>query len=197
MCKNSIWDLINSTINRRAERDVQTTGGMKGMCKRLLFFLCLCNWVCVKEPDGLREEAPPQSLTLCHHAPEALARCQIHVLSVWVPTHSEEWVICSSELLVGRASTAPLTIEGHLWACRSLLSVWVPSHSAEWILRFPELLVGRANTAPLTIEGHLWACRTLLSVWVPSHSEEWVLCSPELCDRSLSLLVKLALLPSP
>ncbi len=24
MCKNSIWDLINSTINRRDERDVQT-----------------------------------------------------------------------------------------------------------------------------------------------------------------------------
>jgi len=34
---NSIWDLINSTINRRAERDVQTTGGMRGMCKRLIF----------------------------------------------------------------------------------------------------------------------------------------------------------------
>ncbi len=41
MCKNSIWDLINSTINRRDERDerdVQTTGGIRGMCK-LLFFL--------------------------------------------------------------------------------------------------------------------------------------------------------------
>ncbi len=24
MCQNSIWDLINSTINRRDERDVQT-----------------------------------------------------------------------------------------------------------------------------------------------------------------------------
>ncbi len=59
MCKNSIWDLINSTINRRDERDVQTTGGMRGMCKRLFFFLCLLNRVCVKEPDGLREEAPP------------------------------------------------------------------------------------------------------------------------------------------
>ncbi len=34
------------------------------------------NWVCVKEPDGLREEAPPQSLSFCHHAPEALARWQ-------------------------------------------------------------------------------------------------------------------------
>ncbi len=26
--------------------------------------------------DGLREEAPPQSLSFCHHAPEALARWQ-------------------------------------------------------------------------------------------------------------------------
>ncbi len=39
MCKNSIWDLINSIINRRDERDVQTTGGMRGMCKWLFFFL--------------------------------------------------------------------------------------------------------------------------------------------------------------
>ncbi len=36
----------------------------------------------------------------------------------------------------------------------------------------------------------------LRSVWVPSHSEEWVLRSSELCDKSLSLLVELALLPS-
>ncbi len=36
----------------------------------------LWNRVCVKEPDGLREEAPPQSLSFCHHAPEALARWQ-------------------------------------------------------------------------------------------------------------------------
>ncbi len=34
------------------------------------------DWVCVKEPDGLREEAPPQSLSFCHHAPEALAGWQ-------------------------------------------------------------------------------------------------------------------------
>ncbi len=32
--------------------------------------------LCVKEPDGLREEAPPQSLSFCHHAPEAPARWQ-------------------------------------------------------------------------------------------------------------------------
>ncbi len=27
-------------------------------------------------PDGLREEAPPKSLSFHHHAPEALARWQ-------------------------------------------------------------------------------------------------------------------------
>ncbi len=36
----------------------------------------LWNRVCVKEPDGLREEALPQSLCLCHQAPEAPARWQ-------------------------------------------------------------------------------------------------------------------------
>ncbi len=35
--------------------------------------------------------------------------------------------------LVGRASTAPLTVEGHLWACRSLLSVW-DSPSKGWVV---------------------------------------------------------------
>ncbi len=32
--------------------------------------------LCVKEPDGLREEALPQSLCLCHQAPVAPARWQ-------------------------------------------------------------------------------------------------------------------------
>ncbi len=36
----------------------------------------LWNRVCVKEPDGLREEALPQSLCLCHQAPVAPARWQ-------------------------------------------------------------------------------------------------------------------------
>ncbi len=31
MCKNSIWDLINSNINKRDERDVQT--GLYWECK--------------------------------------------------------------------------------------------------------------------------------------------------------------------
>ncbi len=67
-----------------------------------------------------------------------------------------------------RASTAPLTTVGHLWACRSLMGVWVPSYSGEWVFRPPELAVGRASMAHLTIEGHLWACRSLLGIWVPS-----------------------------
>ncbi len=99
---------------------------------------------------------------------------QSSLLSVWVPSHSEEWVLRSPELVVGRASSAPLTIEGHLWARRSLWGVWVPSHSEEWVLRSLELLIGRASTAPLSVEGHL------IGSWVPSHSEEWVLRSPEL-----------------
>ncbi len=37
------------------------------------------------------------------------------------------------------ASIAPLTIEGHLWACRSLLSVWVPSRAESRVPRSPEL----------------------------------------------------------
>ncbi len=67
----------------------------------------------------------------------------------WVPPHSEEWVPRPPELVIGRASIAPLTIEGYLWACRSLLSVWVPSHSEEWVLRSPELVIGRASITPL------------------------------------------------
>ncbi len=54
MCKNSIWDLINSNINKRDERDLQT--GCTGyvhiaairmmriwMCFVFCFFLCLVN----------------------------------------------------------------------------------------------------------------------------------------------------------
>ncbi len=49
-----------------------------------------------------------------------------------------------------KPSTAPLTTESHLWACRSLMGVWVPSHSGEWVFRPSELAVGRASFAPLT-----------------------------------------------
>ncbi len=137
------------------------------------------------------------------------------LLSIWVPSHSEEWDLRSPELLAGRASTAPLTIEGHLWACRSLLSIvggasidpltleghlwaccsllsiWVPSHSEEWVLCSPKLLVGRDSTAPLTIDGHLWACRSLLA------SEFPLILRNEFSALQSSLLVELALLPSP
>ncbi len=65
--------------------------------------------------------------------------------------------------LAGRASIAPLTIEGYLWACRSLLS-----SLSFW-----------GMSSPLS-RAHGWACRSLLSGGVPSHSEEWVLHSPEL-----------------
>ncbi len=41
--------------------------------------------------------------------------------------------------LVGWASIAPLTIEGHLWACRSLLGGWVPSQTESGALPFPEI----------------------------------------------------------
>ncbi len=34
------------------------------------------NHPALQEHDGLREEAPPKSLSFCHHAPEALARWQ-------------------------------------------------------------------------------------------------------------------------
>ncbi len=73
--KSSIWDLINSTRNRRDERDVQMTGGMRGMCKRL-FFIFFYVYETEFVLRSLREEAPPQSLSLCHHAPVAPARWQ-------------------------------------------------------------------------------------------------------------------------
>ncbi len=57
-------------------------------------------------------------------------------------------------LPAGRASIAPLTIEGYLWACRSLLSGEFPSHSEEWVPRSPELMMGLA--APF------WAAECLL-----------------------------------
>ncbi len=69
MCKNSIWDLINSTINRRDERDVQTTGGMRGMCKRLffLFFMFMKQSLCLGAwwPEGRSSSSVSQSLPSC------------------------------------------------------------------------------------------------------------------------------------
>ncbi len=59
MCKNSIWDLINSTINRRDERDVQTAIFF------IYFFikqsLCLGAWW----PEGRSSSSVFQSLPSC------------------------------------------------------------------------------------------------------------------------------------
>ncbi len=57
-------DLINNNINR----DVQTA---RRMCKH-----GCTGYVHIKLSHGLREEAPPQSHSFCHHVPEALARWQ-------------------------------------------------------------------------------------------------------------------------
>ncbi len=90
MCKNSIWDLINSNMNKR---DVQEgcANGLYRVCthssntddENMDVLQLIISLVSVYEtgfvlrrPDGLREEAPPQSLSFCHHAPEALARWQ-------------------------------------------------------------------------------------------------------------------------
>ncbi len=108
------------------------------------------------------------------------------LLSGGVPSHSEEWVLHSPELVigltlrsefsalelaVGRASTAPLN---QRVTYEHAAPVW-----ASEFLRPPELCDrslacwSSQHCSPQP-EGHLWACRSLLSVWVPSHSEEWV-----------------------
>ncbi len=60
MCKNSIWDLINSTINRRDERDVQTA-----FFFFFFFFIkqsfCLGAWW----PEGRSSSSVFQSLPSC------------------------------------------------------------------------------------------------------------------------------------
>ncbi len=57
--------------------------------------------------------------------------------------------------------------------------------------------VGRASIAPLTLRVIYEQAASFWASEFPSHSDEWVLRSPELCDRSLSVLVELAWLPSP
>ncbi len=79
--KQNTEDLINS-INRDVQEECanklyrvytcsSNTGDENSECFTVNNESCKClgNWVCVKEPDGLREEAPPQSLSFCHHAP--------------------------------------------------------------------------------------------------------------------------------
>ncbi len=83
--KTVYWDLINSNMNKMCKRDVQTvvpgTHGSNTDDKNMNVLQLIMSLVIVYEtefvePDGLREEAPPQSLSFCHHAPEALARWQ-------------------------------------------------------------------------------------------------------------------------
>ncbi len=93
------------------------------------------------------------------------------LLSGGVPSHSEEWVPRSPELMVG--------LDAPLWAAECLL-ILRNEFSAPQSSMIIALPAGRASIAPLTIEGYLWACRSLLSGEFPSHSEEWVPRSPEL-----------------
>ncbi len=85
------------------------------------------------------------------------------------------------------ASIAPLTVEGHLWACRSLLSVWVPSRAESWVPCSPELSQA-ASCSPGWSSQHCsphhrgspMSMPLLLSGWLLSHAESWVPLSPEL-----------------
>ncbi len=45
--------------------------------------LCRCYETEFRSLMGLGKEAPPQSLSFCHHAPEALARCS--EIKKWLP----------------------------------------------------------------------------------------------------------------
>ncbi len=127
-----------------------------------------------------------------------------------VPSHSEEWVLHSPELVIGRASIAPLVrgsplsmplsaerlsfhsfwgmssplSRAHGWACRSLLSGGVPSHSEEWVLHSPELVIG------LTLRSEFSALELLIGSWVP------LIPRNESSALQGSPSVELALLPS-
>ncbi len=126
------------------------------------------------------------------------------LLSGGVPSHSEEWVLHSPELVIG------LTLRSEFSALELLIGSWVPliprnefsalqsSPSVELAL-LPSIR-GSPMSMPLPSERPSFSAPqssvTLLNGRVPSHSEEWVLRSSELCDRSLSVLVELALLSS-
>ncbi len=100
------------------------------------------------------------------------------------------------ELAVGRASFAP-SPRG------SSMSIPLPferlsfSHSEEWVLRPPELVLVELALLPSSRGLSMSRAAPFWASEFPSHSDEWVLRSLELCDRSLSVLVELAWLPSP
>ncbi len=94
------------------------------------------------------------------------------LLSGGVPSHSEEWVLHSPELVIG------LTLRSEFSALELLIGSWVPLISEEWVLRSPELAVGRASTAPLNQ-------RVTYEHAAPVWASEF-LRPPELCDRSLA-----------
>ncbi len=88
--KTVYWDLINSNMHKR---DVQEgcANGLYRVCthssntddENMNVLQLIMSLVSVYETGfaltslmALREEAPPQSLSFCHHAPEALARWQ-------------------------------------------------------------------------------------------------------------------------
>ncbi len=72
---------------------------------------------------------------------------------------SEEWVLRSPELAVGRASIAPFTQRVIYEHDAPFGASEFPLISEEWVIRSPELcdrllsLIDRASLAPLTIEG--------------------------------------------
>ncbi len=132
----------------------------------------------------------------------------------WVSEVSSHWVLCSLELhwavasgcqaslclpvrllsLLVEVSSAPLTLDGYLWACRSQLSIWGPLLFLKLGLRSFELRVAVmpgcwaiyclpggllaewASCAPLTMKGlmrghrfpsgHLWADAPESVLWL-------------------------------
>ncbi len=90
-------------------------------------------------------------------------------LSGGVPSHSEEWVLHSPELVIG------LTLRSEFSALELLIGSWVPLIPRNEFSS-PELAVGRASTAPLnqrvTYEhaAPFWASESLRP--------------PELCDSA-------------
>ncbi len=134
MCKNSIWDLINSTINRRDERDVQTAFFLyifikqssclgawwpEGRSSSLVFqSLPSCSWsacqMAVNGKDGYRGDSSPWWF---------LQLCFCSVWGRWPAERGEQTLRC--------AQLNALTT-----LCRALQSWFValPYHTEMWYL---------------------------------------------------------------